>query len=197
MRDIINCILSFLYTPYLLIWLTLDTEGRKLLIEDIKCNSHNKAFPFKRSLYALRYLYLLFADSYFHEIVKYRARNCKIRHFFFFKHHYFTIPRDAKIGGGIIYNHPYSTILNAKQIGVGLRVKNNITIGNKNDDESLRPIIGDRCTIGVGAIIIGNIVIGNDVTIGAGAVVTKNIPSNCVVAGVPAKIIRINNPEHV
>lgn len=193
MRSLINCIFSLLYTPYLLIWYSLSMDNRILIIEDINCNYSNKAFPFKRHVYPLRFLFLLFVDSYFHEIVRYRVRNLKLRHFFFFKHRYFTIPRDVEIGGGIFYNHPYATILNAKRIGRNLRIKNNITIGNKNDDESLRPIIGDHCTIGVGAIIIGDVVIGDNVTIGAGAVVTKNIPNNCVVAGVPAKIIRYKN----
>ena len=32
--------------------------------------------------------------------------------------------------------------------------------------------------------------IGNNVVVAAGAVVTKDVPDNCVVGGVPAKIIR-------
>lgn len=35
-----------------------------------------------------------------------------------------------------------------------------------------------------------NVIIGDNCIVGANAVVTKNIPPNCVVAGVPAKIIR-------
>lgn len=49
--------------------------------------------------------------------------------------------------------------------------------------------IGDYCHIGAGAIILPNIDIGNNVIVGAGAVVTKNLPNNCIVAGVPARII--------
>lgn len=50
-------------------------------------------------------------------------------------------------------------------------------------------IIGDRCFIGLGAIILPNVKIGNDCIIGAGSVVTKDIPENSVVAGNPARII--------
>jgi acetyltransferase-like isoleucine patch superfamily enzyme len=32
--------------------------------------------------------------------------------------------------------------------------------------------------------------IGNEVIIGSGAIVTKDIPSNCVAAGNPAKILK-------
>ena len=39
--------------------------------------------------------------------------------------------------------------------------------------------------------ILGPITIGNNVTIAAGAVVTKDIPDNCTVAGVPAKVIEV------
>ena len=49
--------------------------------------------------------------------------------------------------------------------------------------------IGDRVFIGYGSIILCNVSIGNDVIIGAGSVVSKDIPSNSVVAGNPAKII--------
>ena len=50
--------------------------------------------------------------------------------------------------------------------------------------------IGRNCFIAVGAFIMPGITIGDEVIVGAGSVVTKNVPSNCVVAGNPAKIIR-------
>jgi acetyltransferase-like isoleucine patch superfamily enzyme len=50
--------------------------------------------------------------------------------------------------------------------------------------------IGDNVWIGTNAIILPGIKIGNNSVIGAGSVVTKNVFSNTVVAGVPAKIIR-------
>jgi serine O-acetyltransferase len=43
-----------------------------------------------------------------------------------------------------------------------------------------------------GAKILGPVRIGNNVIIGANAVVVKDVPDNCVVAGVPARIIREN-----
>ena len=38
--------------------------------------------------------------------------------------------------------------------------------------------------------MFGGITIGDNVIIGAGSVVTKDIPSNCVVVGNPARIIK-------
>lgn len=48
--------------------------------------------------------------------------------------------------------------------------------------------IGERTWICIGATIINNINIGCDSVIAAGAVVTKDVPSNALVAGVPAVV---------
>ena len=50
--------------------------------------------------------------------------------------------------------------------------------------------IGNNVHIGINTIIMPDVHIGNNVVIGAGAVVTRDIPDNCVAAGVPAKPIR-------
>lgn len=49
--------------------------------------------------------------------------------------------------------------------------------------------IGDRVFVGANSTILMNTKIGDDVIIGAGSLVNHDIPDNCVVAGVPAKII--------
>ena len=51
-------------------------------------------------------------------------------------------------------------------------------------------VIGERCFIGANSIIMPGVKIGDCVIVGSGAIVTKDIPSNCIVAGNPAKIIR-------
>lgn len=51
-----------------------------------------------------------------------------------------------------------------------------------------------RChaSIGSGAVIMCGVEIGEGAVVGAGAVVTRNVPANGVVAGVPARLIRMN-----
>ncbi|HEY9245409.1 MAG TPA: DapH/DapD/GlmU-related protein, partial [Candidatus Methanoperedens sp.] len=49
-------------------------------------------------------------------------------------------------------------------------------------------VIGRNVYLGAGAIILPGVTIGDNSIIGAGAVVTKDIPSNCVAMGVPAKV---------
>ncbi len=50
--------------------------------------------------------------------------------------------------------------------------------------------IGDNCWIGGHAVINPGVTLGDNVIVGSGAVVTKSFPSNVIIAGNPAKIIR-------
>lgn len=49
--------------------------------------------------------------------------------------------------------------------------------------------IGDNVFIGADSIVLPNVTIGDNVIIGAGSVVTRDIPSNSIAAGNPAKVI--------
>lgn len=58
------------------------------------------------------------------------------------------------------------------------------------DGEKVDTWIGEWCVIGIGAVIMGGVRIGDQVVVGAGAVVTRDVPSNSIVAGNPARIVR-------
>lgn len=99
----------------------------------------------------------------------------------------FTIPKNC-FGPGLVIAHYGLLVVNSNaRIGCNCRVHAGVNIGEKN---GLSPKIGDNVYIGPGAKLFGNIIIGNNVTIGANAVVNKSFPDNCVIAGVPAKIIK-------
>ena len=54
-----------------------------------------------------------------------------------------------------------------------------------------KPIhIGKRVWVGSGSIVLPGVTIGDNSIIGAGSIVTKDVPSNVIVAGNPAKFIR-------
>lgn len=76
-------------------------------------------------------------------------------------------------------------------IGENCLIAQQVTLGGTSHKYEV-PIVGDNVLIGAGAKVLGAIKIGNDVVIGANAVVLNDIPDNCMVAGVPAKIIKEN-----
>ena len=49
--------------------------------------------------------------------------------------------------------------------------------------------IGDNVMIGANTMILPNVLIGNNVVVGGGSIITKDIPDNCVAAGVPCRVI--------
>jgi acetyltransferase-like isoleucine patch superfamily enzyme len=51
--------------------------------------------------------------------------------------------------------------------------------------------VGHNCWIGYGACILRGVTVGDNCVIGTSAVVTKDLPDNAVVAGVPARVIRM------
>lgn len=73
--------------------------------------------------------------------------------------------------------HGYNQVTNYPFVSNEIDKKRGITIGHD-------------VWIGMGATILNGVTIGNGVTIAAGAVVTKDVPDYCVVAGVPATIIK-------
>lgn len=93
------------------------------------------------------------------------------------------------IGPGLFIQHGFSTIIAAQRIGANCWINQQVTIGYIG---SKRPVIGDNVRIGAGAKVLGAVTIGNNVKIGANAVVLKDVPDDCTVVGIPARIVRRN-----
>lgn len=98
------------------------------------------------------------------------------------------------IGEGFeIFHSAHGSVISpATIIGKNVSLRQNTTIGAKGfvgSDKS--PIIEDNVTIGPNVCIIGDIRIGHDSIIGAGSVVVKDVPPYAVVAGNPARIIKV------
>ena len=51
-------------------------------------------------------------------------------------------------------------------------------------------VIGENCWIGAKVTVLAGVNIGSNCIIAAGSVVTKNIPSNSIAAGIPAKVLK-------
>jgi acetyltransferase-like isoleucine patch superfamily enzyme len=96
-----------------------------------------------------------------------------------------TIKPGVQIWNGI-------TIEDDVFIGPNVTFTNDLMPRSKQYPESfLKTIVKKGVSIGANATILPGITIGEKAMIGAGSVVTKNIPSNTVWAGNPARQIRI------
>jgi serine O-acetyltransferase len=178
---------QLLFLPHVILF--LFSSERESIIEDIYARKSKK----QGILNHCYYLSLeLLQSTYFRTLFYFRTNSItsKVLRVFYPKNNSFTIDITTKIGKGLQLAHPYSTILNAESIGNNVYVNHLVTLGEKNKK---RPIIGNNVELHAGCIIIGGITIGDNAIIGAGSVVVKDVPTNSIAVGNPARIIEKNN----
>lgn len=100
------------------------------------------------------------------------------------------VGKGSRLGHGGI-----GCVVNSKaKIGRNCILGQNTSIAGKDGGT---PTLGDWVYVGHGSIILGKVTIGNNVFVGALSMVNKDIPDNAIVAGIPAKILRIKTEEEV
>jgi maltose O-acetyltransferase len=110
-------------------------------------------------------------------------------------------PENIKVGNNVTFNDgAYLNGLGKISLGDNVSISAmSIIVSTGLDADSLPTskihidkaiVIGDNVQVGVGAIILAGVSVGDNVVIGAGAIVTRDIHSNCIVAGNPARVIR-------
>ncbi|OIP47595.1 MAG: hypothetical protein AUK46_04885 [Flavobacteriaceae bacterium CG2_30_31_66] len=93
------------------------------------------------------------------------------------------------LGPGVkIYAYGTIIINPGASIGKNCTIYPGVTIGGKGKNEY--PTIGDHCFIGLGVKILGGVTIGDNVYIAPNAVVVKDIESNSIVGGIPARKLK-------
>ena len=100
------------------------------------------------------------------------------------------------IGGGTTLGHGgIGVVVNAKSvIGRNVILAQNVTIAGKNGG---CPTIDDWCYVGANSVVLGGVHLGKNVFVGALTLVNKDMPDGAVVAGIPAKVLRIQTEEEI
>ena len=94
------------------------------------------------------------------------------------------------VGKGFRISHYVGgVIVNCISMGEYCSVASGVVIGNK-DSQDNRAIIGNHVKFTLGSKLFGKISVGDNVIIAPNSVVIKDIESNTVVSGVPAKVIK-------
>jgi acetyltransferase-like isoleucine patch superfamily enzyme len=114
-----------------------------------------------------------------------------------------TIGDNTWIGQGV-FMHAAGDIVIGHSVGIGPYVKI-LTSSHEIPEDQKTPIlaapltfspvtIGDGADIGVGAIILPGVTVGDGAQVGAGAVVTQDVSPYSIVAGNPARVLRVRTP---
>ena len=111
-----------------------------------------------------------------------------------------VIADDAELGEGVVIG---AGVLCEKKCKIGNQVMvnshsivghesviNNYSMVHLGSNIAGHVEIGECCEIGMGTNIIQQLKIGAHSMSGAGSVIVRDVPENCLVAGVPAKILR-------
>lgn len=98
-----------------------------------------------------------------------------------------------ELGHGVYFVHTVGTVVGGDaRIGDGCIFFGNNTIGAARFEGS--PEVGRYTVIGAGVRILGKIRIGENCFIGANAVVVTDIPDNKIAVGMPANVVKDNQP---
>ncbi len=196
LKTVVNMIL---FVPVAWIWFLayfLSSQRKKMDMDlDRFCKVHIGHVPDNYHRYLQLYRELIVFAEY-RTLFLYRIG--KIRHIIKFfmpraqNNLTFTVPRD-NFGGGVFIQHGFATGVSAHSIGENCWINQRVTVGFKGDGY---PTIGNNVSIGVGAVIIGNIKIGDNVKIGANALVLHDVPDNSIVVSPEATIIRKKNRDN-
>jgi len=169
---------------------------RAILREDWLTNGEDRTRPGYRALRMYRFgvWRLTIRNAVFRKPMSllYRLMHRRVRNRYGIELH-----DTARIGRRLLIAHQGAIVIHEHAtIGDDCIIRQGVTIGaaGRYSMEDA-PVIGDRVSIGAGAMILGRVTIGSDVNIGPNAVVMTNVPDGAIVAAPPARIIPAPSPR--
>jgi len=186
---------------------------KKYLKEDLYVNLHinhltlknkakytlyaNESYKVIKLLRALRYHEYYTNQSKIQCNLLKRWKNSLLLRYYSIKHYRLEAKYGIKLGTNVLGYGVYiphinsSIMIDCISIGNYCSLNAGVVIGrNQTLDQS--PVIGNNVTICLGSKIVRKVRIGNNVIVAPNSVVIDNVPDNCMVSGVPAKIVKTN-----
>jgi serine O-acetyltransferase len=99
----------------------------------------------------------------------------------------------AEVGPGLALPHPVGVAFSPVRIGRRARLMGGVRLGGGGYDDTTRdglPTLGDDCYVFDGAKIFGAVRIGDRVVVGTNSVVSRDVPSDVIVVGNPARVVK-------
>ena len=114
----------------------------------------------------------------------------------------------AKIGSRLFIDHGLGVVIGeTAEVGDDCVLYQGVTLGAQaaarmgalSRDTKRHPTLGNSVVVGSGAQILGGFVVGNNVQVASGSILLKEVPDDCIVVGVPGRVIfregvRVSDP---
>ena len=97
------------------------------------------------------------------------------------------IHRKSPIGPGLVVHNCSCIFVLATRIGHSCTVNQGVSVASVRGTGW--PTIGNNVYLGAGCKVMGGVTVGDNVVVSPNSVVIADVPSNCTVMGVPARII--------
>jgi len=97
------------------------------------------------------------------------------------------IQRKSDIGPGLVVHNCSCIFVLATRIGHSCSVNQGVSVASVRGTGW--PTIGNNVYLGAGCKVMGGVTIGDNVVVSANSLVITDVPSNCTVLGVPARVI--------
>ena len=104
----------------------------------------------------------------------------------------------ATIGRDVFIDHGMGTVIGETAVvEEGCTLYQGVTLGGTGKERGKRhPTLRRGVVVGCGAAVLGDIVLGENVKVGAGSVVVRDVPDNCTVVGIPARVVGVDRRAH-
>lgn len=111
----------------------------------------------------------------------------------------FEFPATAEVGPRLRLYHPHGIVLHPYcSLGSDCELRHGVTVGSVSGRDGIQrgpARVGDKVDFGAGCVVLGDVTVGDHARLGALAVVVKSVPAWGVVAGNPARLIRVDEPQ--